>query len=276
MSIAPHIASRARKMAHDFGMMIWDAPIEETGIFEGDLGYVEHCAHELGHAMLLRLRFAPGVSQKVSRALDRRKWETQVWHEAGAWAIEWYALQELGVPIEWGDVTAGAEIQQVPMHVLYEVVKTEWAQIKGYDLADYLRYEPTTDARIAARAKELSHHYRMHGSGNQLAFTGPDVEHCVHELSHAASLGIDPTAGISLSDVIEERIEALPQAERDNEEASALAIEWFALRALYVNIRRSDLDQMASAQNVAELLPKWLNSLCARHKSRDVVAWIRK
>lgn len=135
------VADRARRLADDLGMLYTDEPIEETGIFEGDLGYVEHCAHELAHAMLLRLRFAPGVSKKVADAIERRKQQTQVWHEAAAWSIEWHALRELGVPIEWGDVTAGAEVQGVPQRLLHEVVEKDWARERGAELAAYLRGE---------------------------------------------------------------------------------------------------------------------------------------
>lgn len=140
MTIERHIADRARRIVHDFGMMDL-GPIEESGIFEGDLGYVEHCAHELAHAMLLRLRFDSGLSRKVGEALERRKHETQVWHEAAAWAIEWHALRELSVPIEWGDVTAGAEVQGVPMRLLHKVVDEPWARERGAELAAYLRGE---------------------------------------------------------------------------------------------------------------------------------------
>lgn len=139
MTIESDIAQRARRIAHDFGMMESGDPIEETGIFEGDLGYVEHCAHELAHAILLRLRFAPGVSAKVARALERRKEQTQVWHEAAAWCIEWHALREIGVPIDWTDVTAGAEVQRVPRRLLYQLVDLPWVRERASSLAQYLR-----------------------------------------------------------------------------------------------------------------------------------------
>lgn len=129
------LGARARVLAktYDLGKQAEGAErtgFEASGIFFGDLGYIEHVIHELSHAQLLELEFGPNLSSTIAAELVRLGNPTihddnprlQLEHECLAWSIEWRCINILGLQesIEWEDILAGAEIQGVTPEELEE------------------------------------------------------------------------------------------------------------------------------------------------------------
>lgn len=105
----------------------------------GDIGYLEHLIHECAHAVSLGLEFNRGVSDRISKKIDRynpKNARSAHAEETRTWAIEWLVWKKLKMtprPLLWGDLEDHASIQGVYWRDIRSVLKKD-REIRG--LAD--------------------------------------------------------------------------------------------------------------------------------------------
>lgn len=103
-------------------------------------GMFEHLCHELAHAFILNIEPSAGFSTEIEQTLRACSVEQAIENEAETWAVEWYALQIVGAPFEWGDVIDGAEVQGcTPEQV--EAYLTPQSEKLAQQLIDFINSE---------------------------------------------------------------------------------------------------------------------------------------
>lgn len=123
-----------------FGRLGLD-PLEDP-IFDGDRGLVEHLAHEVGHALSLRIPPSRDIANAVALTLGDLPRKRAVREEALVLASEMVALPRLGITFEEDEpgqtMRDAAEVQGVPDRIFWAEFGSQEARELGMRVLHFL------------------------------------------------------------------------------------------------------------------------------------------
>lgn len=110
----------------------------EPLLLDGDVGKVEHMAHEISHGLSLDIPIVRGFEREIERRLEQLD-DKGIQEEALVLAAEGILFRWLGHAIEQDELESAAQIQGVPLIELHEKQKSFAAKELAHRVLAWLR-----------------------------------------------------------------------------------------------------------------------------------------